>query len=301
MTWREKLQSPFPFYLGDDRKNLLMIMIISLFVVFFMQVYHPRSAWHHELTLAQRCMFGGATLGVLLIDIIILPKIFTRTFDPLNWTMGKYLLLTLWHCIFVGVVSGLIDEWVICPELPFFQNLLGAFTQVALIGVIPILFLFLFLKNLMLKQNLQDALHANAELDKIKNLKREVVAQASVAAPLTLLSETSETLTFHLPDLLYIEADDNYSTVVWRNREGIHKKLLRANLKSMEGQINNSFAIRCHRSYIVNVHAIGNITGNTNGYKLHIRDTEFTIPVSRPKGKDIIEKIQQLRNMMELA
>jgi DNA-binding LytR/AlgR family response regulator len=51
----------------------------------------------------------------------------------------------------------------------------------------------------------------------------------------------------------------------------------------------------------VNVNAISDISGNTNGYKLQILDTDFFIPVSRPKGKEVIEKIQQIRNVMELA
>jgi RNA polymerase sigma factor (sigma-70 family) len=66
----------------------------------------------------------------------------------------------------------------------------------------------------------------------------------------TIFSETSETLTFNLPDLLFIEADDNYSTVVWKNGHGIEKKLLRVNLKSIESQLNNSFTLRCHRSVV---------------------------------------------------
>ena len=153
----------------------------------------------------------------------------------------------------------------------------------------------------MLQQNLQSALAANQQLEKIKTLKKEVTVNPNATSPIVLHSDTSETLSLHLPDLLFIEADDNYATVVWKNGQGIQKKLLRVNLKNLETQINNSFAIRCHRSYIVNVHAISNITGNTNGYKLQILDTEYLIPVSRAKGKELIEKIQQLRNVMELA
>jgi DNA-binding LytR/AlgR family response regulator len=51
----------------------------------------------------------------------------------------------------------------------------------------------------------------------------------------------------------------------------------------------------------VNVNAISAISGNTNGYKLKINGTDFSIPVSRPKGKEVMEKISQLRNMMELS
>ena len=153
----------------------------------------------------------------------------------------------------------------------------------------------------MLKQNLKDAFLDNQELEKIKNLKKETQIKTVLNNFLTIHSDTSENLSLHLPDLLFVEADDNYSTVYWKNGDGIQKKLLRINLKNIESQINNSFALRCHRSYIVNVNAISNITGNTNGYKLQILDTEFFIPVSRPKGKDVIEKIQQLKNVMELA
>jgi DNA-binding LytR/AlgR family response regulator len=98
-----------------------------------------------------------------------------------------------------------------------------------------------------------------------------------------------------------VEADDNYSTITWRQADGIQKRLLRINLKNIESQLDNSFALRCHRSFIVNVNAISAISGNTNGYKLRIQGTDFAIPVSRPKGKEVMEKISQLRNMMELS
>jgi hypothetical protein len=51
----------------------------------------------------------------------------------------------------------------------------------------------------------------------------------------------------------------------------------------------------------VNINAISNIIGNTNGYKLVMADLDVTIPVSRPKGKEVIDRIQQWRSMMELS
>lgn len=301
MNLPAKLKSPFPFYLNDDRKNTWLIAAISLFVVVFLEVYRPYFRMHVELTIPQAFLFGGVTFAVLYFNIILLPRIFPKQFDPTNWTIGKYMLLTLWHLVVIGALSTAIDELFICPQLTFLQNLVGANIQVALTGIIPITIIFLFVKNRMLVENLQSALVANGELDKIKSLKKEASPAPQNNSTLTLHSETSDTLTIHPHDLLFVEADDNYSTVVWKNGHGVQKKLLRANLKSIENQINNSFSLRCHRSYIVNINAISNITGNTNGYKLQILDTEFFIPVSRPKGKEVIEKIQQLRMAMELA
>lgn len=301
MSWREKLDSPFPFYLNDNRKNIVFISVISLFVVFFLHVYRPQNSFHTELTLPQKFLFGGVTFLILFLNIVILPKLYPKTFDPLNWTIKKYILLTLFHCFLIGLISTIIDELYICPERTLWRNIVGANTQVAQTGLIVITIMTLFLKNKLLQQNLKSAIVANLELKKIKNLKKEALVKSNANAVLTIYSETSETLSFHLPHLLFVEADDNYSTIFWKTEKGIQKKLLRVNLKSVESQINNNFAIRCHRSYIINVNAISNIIGNTNGYKLQILDTDFSIPVSRPKGKEVIEKIHQLRNMMELA
>jgi DNA-binding LytR/AlgR family response regulator len=132
-------------------------------------------------------------------------------------------------------------------------------------------------------------------------LKRESKESVKNANQVTLYSDTSESLTFNLPDLLFIEADDNYSTIIWKEAGVLQKKLLRVNLKNVESQLNNSFTLRCHRSYIVNVNAISAISGNTNGYKLKINGSDFSIPVSRPKGRQVMEKISQLRNIMELS
>ncbi len=299
MSWREKLDSPFPFYLNDSRKNILFISAVSLFVVFFLHVYRPQDTLHTELTFPQKLLFGGVTFSILLLNIIVLPKMFPKLFNALNWTVGKYIVLTLFHCFLIGVVSTIIDEVYICPERTLWQNLIGANTQVAQTGLIVITIITLFLKNTFLNQHLKLAVGANHELEKIKSLKKYTLNHDSETT--TIHSETSETLSIHLPDLLFVQANDNYSTIVWRNRAGIQKKLLRANLKNIEKQINNDFAIRCHRSFIVNVNAITNIIGNTNGYKLQLLDTDVTIPVSRPKGKEVVEKIQQLKNMMELV
>ncbi|RAW00688.1 LytR/AlgR family response regulator transcription factor [Pseudochryseolinea flava] len=296
--WIDKLKSPFPFYLDNDRKNFVLIVGLSLFVVLFLNIYRPHTD-HIDLTVPQQFLFGAVTLVILTFNIIVLPKIFPGYFD--QWTLGKYIFITFLHMLFIGIASSLIDIYFLRPDRTVLQNIFGANRQVIMTGAFPITFLFLFLKNIMLKQNLKDALLANQELEKIKTLKKETPVKTVASNALTIHSDTSETLSLHLPDLLFVEADDNYSTFYWKNGAGIQKKLLRVNLKNIESQINNSFAIRCHRSYIVNVNAISNITGNTNGYKLQILDTEFFIPVSRPKGKEVIEKIQQLKNVMELA
>lgn len=298
MKLAEKLNSPFPYYLNDDRKNTILALGVGLFVVFFLHVYKPQNNFDIILTSQQKFMFGGVTFAVLFLNIVWLPKfLHIAAMDPVRWTVKKYILHTLWICLVIAFVNTVIDKLFICPEKPLVEIVVHICIQVGLTGIIPISIMALLFRNNLLKENLESAIRTNLELDKIQTLKKEV---SKNNIRVTIFSDTTETLTFNLPELLFIEADDNYSTVFWKNGHGLEKKLLRVNLKSIENQLNNSFTIRCHRSYIVNIHAISTITGNTNGYKLQIRDSDFSIPVSRPKGKELMEKISQLRNIMEL-
>lgn len=298
MTLGEKLNSPFPFYLNDDKKNTILSFSVALFVVFFLHVYHPQDGFDIVLNSAQKfAIGGGVTFALMYFNIVLLPKLLPGILDAVQWTVKKYILHTLWICFTIAFVNVIIDKIFICPERALLDIIVHIVIQVGLTGIIPVSIMALLFRNNLLRENLKSAINANQQLDKIQTLKKEVSKNTNTV---TIYSDTSETLTFNLPELLFIEADDNYSTVFWKNGHGLEKKLLRVNLKSIENQLNNSFTIRCHRSYIVNVHAISAITGNTNGYKLQIRDSDFSIPVSRPKGKELIEKISQLKSMMEL-
>jgi DNA-binding LytR/AlgR family response regulator len=298
LNLKDRLNTSFPYWLNDNRKNMIMISAISLFVIGFMLVYRPLNNFQENLSPAIVSVFGGITFIILTFSIIILPRIFPVAFDPVNWTLQKYLIQTLVQCLVIGAFAIVIDKIYVCPEKTIPQIALHAYTQVALIGIIPVTIITLVLKNTMLEENLKEARRANQQIEKIRNLKNDI--NKSDLNKLTIYSDTSETLTLNLPDLLFIQADDNYSTVFWMEQKSVQKKLLRINLKNLEAQINNTFTIRCHRSFIVNVHAISSVTGNTNGYKLRVKETEHFIPVSRQKGKVVMEKIEELKNMMEL-
>ncbi len=298
MNLGQKLNAPFPYYLNDDRKNTALCVAVGLFVFLFHLIYKTPGNYI-SLTYAQKALFGGITFAVMFVHIVLIPRVFIFSFlDAINWTVKKYIAHVLWICFVVACCNTTIEKLLICPDKSLAIIIPHVFQQIALTGIIPIAIMTLLFRNNLLQQNLKSAISTNQEISKIKDLKSEVSKTSN--SSITIYSDTSETLTFKLPDLLFIEADDNYSTVVWKNGHGVEKKLLRINLKNIESQLNNTYAIRCHRSYIVNVHAITNVTGNTNGYKLQIRDSDFSIPVSRPKGKELMEKISELRNMMEL-
>lgn len=296
LSLSDRWNSPFPFYLNDEKKNALLVLAISAFVTVFLYAF--KTPVEAGFPGGLEWLHGIITLVCLSFNILLLPRIFPAAMDPVRWTIGKYVYINLGHLLLIGIVTTIVEKALFCPDKTWFLVANHVSFQVALKGIIPIVLTTLFLKTVMLKENLDAALQINQELGKIRALKAE---QPRSANQVTLYSDTTDSMTFNLPDLLFIEADDNYCTVFWKEQADVKKRLLRVNLKSLESQLNNSFALRCHRSYIVNVNAISAVSGNANGYRLKVNGSEFAVPVSRQKGREVMEKISQLRNLMELT
>ena len=106
-------------------------------------------------------------------------------------------------------------------------------------------------------------------------------------------TDTKEELTLNLNQLLYIEAQENYSRVVWIDHDELQERLLRVTLKNIETQIVDDNIVRCHRSYIINTKVRFTILGNSNGYRLKSKFLKETIPISRSLGKEIVGKLKK--------
>lgn len=106
-------------------------------------------------------------------------------------------------------------------------------------------------------------------------------------------SDTRETLHINLNKLLFVEAQENYSRIVWQENDELKERLLRVTLKHIEGQIADEIIIRCHRSYMINTLVRYNIQGNSNGYHLTSDLFPDTIPISRSLGKQIVAKLRE--------
>jgi adenylate cyclase len=106
-------------------------------------------------------------------------------------------------------------------------------------------------------------------------------------------TDTKEELTLNLNQLLYIEAQENYSRVVWIDHDELQERLLRVTLKNIETQIIDDNIVRCHRSYIINTKVRFTILGNSNGYRLKSKFLKETIPISRSLGKEIVGKLKK--------
>jgi hypothetical protein len=92
VSWTQRfgdwLNAPFPFYLNDDRKNFLLVTVLSAFVTLFLYLFKTESEFSFANGL--EWLHGLITFGALLVNLLVLPRIFPALMDPTAWTIKKY-------------------------------------------------------------------------------------------------------------------------------------------------------------------------------------------------------------------
>lgn len=89
----------------------------------------------------------------------------------------------------------------------------------------------------------------------------------------------------NVDDVLFVESDGNYSTIVTKNGQKI---LITKKLKEVNELLPEHYFFRIHNSYIVNLNKIKEFI-KTEGYV--VMESNHKIPVARQRKSDFLEKL----------
>ncbi|MEO1434330.1 MAG: LytTR family DNA-binding domain-containing protein [Bacteroidota bacterium] len=267
----KQLNAPFPE--PDGPQATLRIALFSgLFVAFFLMLFQPfgLSGNHIPNKYLVLAGFGAITFVILLVDEFLIRPLFPLSGPQL--TFGKWLIWTSWI-----ILSIAIGNFLYVNSLYQFEGTtLALFLQFCFytlaIGIFPCFVTGWINQARQTKRNLAEAEQLQLQLQvPPEELRRiQIFAQGR-----------KQVIELDLPQLLYLESQDNYVLVHFLSKDGYQKELIRSTLRFQEEQLAHPELIRCHRSFIVNVQQIDQVEGNAQGLRLHLRDHEQQIPVSR--------------------
>ncbi|HEX6426132.1 MAG TPA: LytTR family DNA-binding domain-containing protein [Niastella sp.] len=213
------------------------------------------------------------------LNTFLLPRLFPAVYREEKWTVGKELLHMCWHLIPITVGNLLLTHWLYGASLSW-QNLLTFLWFTFVVGIFP-----LWLNVLLKQQHLLKKYQAGAtRLDEQLNQpERTLQATTDLPAAIVFVSENGkEQCTMAPGDIRYITSADNYVQIHFIKDNKPVSHLLRNTLRKAE-EVLSPYPqfFRCHRAHIVNLSAIEHVSGNAQGYKLHLKDVAEVIPVSR--------------------
>jgi LytTr DNA-binding domain len=280
------LQRPFPF---TDEKTILnrKTFIGGGFVAVFLYLFRPFGLQSVELSewqrLAVSLQYGLVTVAVTILWSVLI-RLLPRFYDERKWNVGREIVSELGFITVLALGNMLYTAWR-WSVAPAAQNFLPWVAVTLAVGIFPITY-GIFIKQLRL------ARRYSQEASQISTQIPAAPAETGVEAITLHGDNQGEVLTLPVQQLLFIEAADNYVRVVWTEAGTEKQRLLRTTLKKAEQDIAHHPALfRCHRAYIVNLKRVQSLSGNAQGYKLHLSDTAFIVPVSRNANDSIRQKL----------
>lgn len=278
------LKEPYPFP-ENSRRTLRKILIVSLFVSLFLLVFEPfgLSQWGNPNKRWYILGYGVVTLIFFLFENYVWRLLFPFWYREGKWTVSREIFAQLVLIFFIAVGNVWYSHLIGVIHLSV-RSFFVFLTWTLSVGLFPAVMgtTFTYIKI--------SKLHTNQAAEILPAEEHPIMA---TAASIELVAE-NEKDKIHVPvhALRYIESADNYATVVWESEGKLEKELLRSSLSRLENMIQDPYVVRVHRSFIANLHRVKSVSGNAQGYRLHLDVAE--VPVSRKYGPQTLALLKKL-------
>ena len=283
------LKQPYPFG-GAWQTKLLVCFCIGTFIFLFLFAFRPFGLDDEPMPgiLYATLIYGAITFIISSALQILVPYAFAGFFEESRWTVAKEVAYFAFSVFLIALAN------IYATHLLYNRNFSASFFKsmfliTTLVAVFPFTGLVLYKQMRLLNKYKAGALELQQKIEE----PEPITVQPAFQTTITIQAENEkEFLVLSPDDLLYISAADNYIRVYFLQNKETKSQMLRGTLKKLE-EIFAPYSqlYRCHRTYIVNLHKVKNISGNAQGYKLELEGAADIIPVSRSLNKEISTRL----------
>lgn len=136
-------------------------------------------------------------------------------------------------------------------------------------------------------------LHELLQINQMLEEKNSIPTSEEEKVMVTLRGDTRESLTIEPDDILYIESIANYISITYFKDSQLCQKRLRSSLKDIESVlVNHTYIVHIHRAFLVNIHFVTQVTGNSAGYKVELFGSDKILPVSKSNVQLFKERLK---------
>jgi hypothetical protein len=294
------LSQPFPFDSAPIKKLGISVFagFLIFIVLYFFKPFGINLISNHSV-LWVTLMYGLATAIVAVFCNMALPIVLPKYLNEKKWTVGKEILLTLLIVMLVTAANLAISTlWL---NVSFTIALLGnMFKYTILLSLLPISVIVILKQQLLLYKykkeasNISNTITVETTKQLLSDLKIEPTKKIMIRG-----TNANELLEIDAKHFVVAEAADNYTQIHYLKSEKLHTVMYRTTITNLINCCKEvPFIYRCHRSYLVNLTHVHDISGNAQGYRLHIeKEQEFLVPVSRNLNAIIKTLLAQYANL----
>ncbi len=268
-----------------------LLLLLGLYFIGFYYFFVPVDS---ALEIKQRSFASRLLPGLLAYGVTLFVMIMFYSGMALRKPIRNWYVYSLY---FFGTAftAVLLAQFAHFHVIGFGSlNFLLSLSLIVLASFIVPLYLFIVVVEKLIVKHIESISQAlNRDIDQIRQK-----ASVPEIKPITIHSEkTSGKVSFDLNSFVSVEAQGNYCMFYLRQHDVLSKKMLHITMKSIEENLaGHEFIIRCHKSFLVNIHHITKVSGNSRGYFLHFGDEIEPVPVSRGFQKDVMGLIRKIKD-----
>jgi hypothetical protein len=288
---------PYPL---EERKpaQIKLALLFGLVVFLFLFLVRPFGNMLGTKAILMNCTIAGLlTFATIAFDFLVLFPLFPQFFKEEKWTIGREIIWTLIIIVSIATANVLVGSFFWGNTVSFL-NWLRMIFYTGIIAIAPATISILINQARLLKKYRKEVevINEHLPLPVSSALVLETLAVNKTVAKTEAVTDKKENpslitieaenekdnLTICAADFLAATSADNYVKVFYTENEKLRTAILRTTLKKLE---DNTAALpdffRCHRTAVVNMGAVQNVSGTAQGYRLHLVSLPEAIPVSR--------------------
>lgn len=274
-------------------QKILFYLVLSIYFALFFYFLLPVA----ELNSGEPCssvqkIFAGLhvlalTMAISYGGLHLYRKRFAKKISKYHF----YQLLSI--IAFMSVVVSLLLFSFPLREISF--NMLISLSLIVFASfMMPFFGIIIYVETIILKKYQAMSEIANFELMEIRQNLRPIDNIVEIQS-----EKTSAKLQFNINDLIAAEAQGNYCMFYFRSGDLIQRRIIHISLKLLENQLARYRQImRCHKSFIINIHRVVEVKGNSRGYILHFHPDIEPMPISRSYQKKVMDLIRRERDSL---
>ena len=280
------LSHPYPLA-NIGRASWRNALAFGAFIFLFLFLFQPFGMSEYPGALWKVALGYGATCTAMMLVLNgLIPLAMPKFFAGAQWTVGREIGWTLVNVALIGFANLLYSVAIGFASFSA-HMLLGFEVYTLLIGLFPVIAGVLWTEARLSRRYRQGSEQVNAHMRPVavpvEAPAGEVLPETASVSVVTIPSESGrEDLTLPLKDLLFVRSAGNYLEVFHAKGEQVERNVLRGSLKRTEESLaRHPRLLRCHKSHLVNLDRVLRVSGNAQGFQLHMEHGPEVVPVSR--------------------
>lgn len=279
-----------PEYLAKKGTNLNLLVFVFIFSMVFVNIYTPFefSTWFNSSSDTLNFLYSSCTIlgGMVVLIVSRIIMYFVNKRELIS--MLSYVLWLAAEILVIVMLYTLVNKLLLHDQRDAYIIFRRALTFVPAILAIPYLVSYLYLglrsKDATINKLIEEG-HTTGQ-----------ALQHSVDDTITFNDENGKArLTIKSSGILYVGANDNYVNVYYLDNDKVGYTMLRNNLKTLENQLDAYGIVRCHRSYMVNLHRVTIISREKDGmYATLDSNAVSRIPISKSYSEEVMRRFSEM-------